>query len=170
MAKRQISPVETKHIRLRLLEEKDLDQTLSWRNQDHIRRWFFHSEVILPEQHAAWFQKYRDRDDDFVFIIEERGRNNRPIGQAAIYNIDWERRQAEFGRLMIGVKDALGKGFALAATQAILQVAHNILNLKSVYLEVYKNNHKAIKIYKTVGFIVLDTATDILRMQNILGN
>ena len=60
-------------IRLRLLEEQDLPQTLAWRNQDHIRRWFFSSERLTPEQHAGWFARYRQRDDDFVFIIEETG-------------------------------------------------------------------------------------------------
>ena len=45
--------------------------TLAWRNQDHIRRWFLTSDLISPEQHRAWFEQYQDRDDDFVFVIEE---------------------------------------------------------------------------------------------------
>jgi len=45
--------------------------TRAWRNQDHIRKWFFHSDPITTEQHLAWWQRYQDRDDDFVFIIEE---------------------------------------------------------------------------------------------------
>ena len=133
---------------LRLLEERDLPRTLAWRNQDHIRRWFFSGERLTAEQHARWFARYRQRDDDFVFIIEEiqgsrqtpsavrqkppaseknlrpgpQGERHttrkrvpgacyyvRPVGQAAIYNIDWLRGTAEFGRLMIGEADAAGR-------------------------------------------------------------
>ena len=71
MGKRHIPPLEAGRIRLRLLEEQDLPRTLAWRNQDHIRRWFFSSEPLTPEQHAGWFARYQQRDDDFVFIIEE---------------------------------------------------------------------------------------------------
>ena len=71
MQKRHIPPLQAGRVRLRLLEEQDLPRTLAWRNQDHIRRWFFSSERLTPEQHAAWFARYRQRDDDFVFIIEE---------------------------------------------------------------------------------------------------
>src|SRR5208282_4845185 len=99
--KRQLAPLQAGRIRLRLLEEQDLPRTLAWRNQDHIRRWFFFSERLTPEQHAAWFVSYRQRDDDFVFIIEEAG-DGRPIGQVALYHVDWLAGTAEFGRLMIG--------------------------------------------------------------------
>jgi hypothetical protein len=80
--------------------------TLAWRNQDHIRTWFFHSDVITPEQHRRWFDAYRGRDDDFVFVIEETEELRRPVGQVALYYIDWEPGTAEYGRLMIGDTDA----------------------------------------------------------------
>ncbi len=70
MAKRLIPPIVGERVRLRLLEEADLPRTLAWRNQDHIRRWFVHSDVISPEQHRRWFGAYRERDDDFVFVVE----------------------------------------------------------------------------------------------------
>src|SRR5262245_34000210 len=70
MAKRWIAPLARGRIRLRLLDERDLPMTLLWRNQDHIRRWLFDSRVISPEEHRAWFDQYRERDDDFVFVIE----------------------------------------------------------------------------------------------------
>ena len=54
MPKRIIAPLVNGRVRLRLLEEADLPMTLAWRNQDHIRKWFFHSDVITPEQHRRW--------------------------------------------------------------------------------------------------------------------
>jgi hypothetical protein len=42
-----------------LLRSDDLPLTLRWRNQDQIRRWFFFSDLIAPEEHANWFEQYR---------------------------------------------------------------------------------------------------------------
>src|SRR6187549_2663337 len=98
MPKRTITPLENGRVRLRLLEESDLPATLAWRNQDHIRKWFFHSDVIAPDQHRAWWDRYLQKDDDFVFVIEETESLKRPVGQVALYNIDWENGTAEYGR------------------------------------------------------------------------
>lgn len=156
MPKRPLPALENRSVRLRLLQQEDLPLTLHWRNQDHIRRWFFHSDLITRDQHARWFEQYRERDDDFVFIIEDVQAGYKPVGQVALYHIDWEQGRAEFGRLMIGEANAAGKGLAFAATQLALQIAFQSLGLKEVYLEVYSDNRRAIEIYQGVGF---ETAT-----------
>ena len=152
MTKRAVRPIENETVRLRLLQEEDLPMTRRWRNQDHIRRCFFHSDVITPEQHVSWYQQYTERDDDFVFIIEDVQEFNRPIGQLSLYNIQWELSKAEFGRLMIGEVDASGKGLARAATSALIQYAFHSFKLDEIYLEVLATNVQAINLYKSVGF------------------
>lgn len=164
MSKRALLPFESEKVRLRLLREDDLPLTLLWRNQDHIRRWFVHSDIITPEQHAGWFRQYQERDDDFVFIIEERATGNRPVGQVSIYHIDWAAGRAEFGRLMIGEPDASGKGLAFAATRAALQIAIERLALQEIYLEVYASNNRAIAIYEGAGFKVAHQTADMIYM------
>lgn len=147
-----IAPIEGERIRLRPLTEADLPLTLAWRNQDHIRRWFFYSDIIQPEQHRAWFEQYRTRADDFVFIIVEK-ETNTPIGQVALYRIDRVQQQAEFGRIMIGEASASGKGYAKAATQLIVQrFGFEQLGLRRIYLEVFANNAPAIAVYEKCGF------------------
>jgi RimJ/RimL family protein N-acetyltransferase len=154
MSKRELSPFELGPVRLRLLAAADLPKTLQWRNQDHIRRWFFFSDIITAEQHQAWFEKYQDRDDDFVFVIEECTPSGfRPVGQIAIYHVDWEALSAEYGRVMIGEADAAGKGLAKAATQAVLRIAFEQLGLREVYLEVLADNTRAIALYESTGFV-----------------
>lgn len=128
--------------------------TLAWRNQDHIRRWFLTSAVITPEQHRAWFEKYRERDDDFVFVIEETETLRRPVGQAAIYRIDRERRRAEFGRLMIGDPEAHGLGLAHLTTARLVEYAMTACGLREIYLEVLDANQRAITVYTDCGFAI----------------
>ncbi len=164
MQKRHIPPLQAGRVRLRLLEEQDLPRTLAWRNQDHVRRWFLSSERITLPQHTGWFARYRQRDDDFVFIIEEANGELRPIGQVAIYNVDWPGGTAEFGRLMIGEADAAGRGLAREATAAVVALALDQLGLQEVYLEVLPANVRAIRIYEACGFAVTGSTEIAVRM------
>lgn len=164
MSKRFVPVRENEQVRLRLLRSSDLQLTLRWRNQDHIRRWFFHSDLITPEQHARWFEQYAERDDDFVFVIEDVQAGDQPVGQVALYHVDWQQLRAEFGRLMIGEASAAGKGLAFAATQLILQIAFQSLGLREVYLEVYADNSRAIAIYTGAGFQVREHQDQVIEM------
>jgi len=152
MGKRLIAPIVGRHVRLRLLEEVDLPTTLAWRNQDSIRRWFFHSDLISPQQHHDWFEQYRERDDDFVFIIEEVHVLKRPVGQVAIYQIDWQKRTGEFGRLMIGDEEAGRRGLASEATKLLVDSALESWGLDEVFLETFADNIAAVSVYKRCGF------------------
>lgn len=169
MAKLHIDPIEGKSVRLRLLTQKDLALTLSWRNQDEIRKWFFYSAIIDLPQHQQWFQEYAEKDNDFTFIIEEKKYNNKPIGQVAIYNVDWQRSRCEFGRLMIGDGSARAKGFAKESTSLAIKIADESLNMKMVYLEVYVNNTRAIQLYRKCGFREVRQTGNVLYMERSIG-
>lgn len=151
MVKRNLPPVQDELVSLRLLTRADLVVTLNWRNQAHIRRWFFHSDQITWEQHLGWFEKYLERDDDFVFIIEDLA-TGQPVGQVALYHIDWQTQRAEYGRLMIGEEIARGKGYAKAATRLVCLVGFENLGLEEIYLEVYEDNQAARAVYADCSF------------------
>jgi diamine N-acetyltransferase len=171
MAKRTILPIENDRIRLRLLEAQDLPMTLAWRNQDQIRRWFLNSETISMEQHQRWYDQYSQRDDDFIFIIEEIRDLRKPVGQISIYKIDWLERCAEFGRLLIGEPSAREKSIAKEATSLILDVAFKTLKLNRIELEVYCNNEPALAIYRQCGFYeqsTLDGVTKMIRINDFM--
>jgi RimJ/RimL family protein N-acetyltransferase len=165
VAKRSLAPLAGDRVRLRLIEETDLARTLAWRNQDHIRRWFVHADVIGPEQHRQWFESYRERDDDFVFLIEETQALRKPVGQVSLYRIDWERRRAEYGRLLIGEEDARGRGLAREATEVLLGHAATAWTIREVELEVFADNAAAIAIYAACGFRVEDRRGRLLCMR-----
>lgn len=164
MAKRYLSPVDSELIRLRLLEEKDLELTRSWRNQEHIRRWFFNQDLITPDQQQNWYAGYKDRDDDFIFIIEDKSLQNDPVGQISIYHIDWASLRGEYGRLMIGDPRGHGKGLAKEATRLVLQLASNVLRLQEIYLEVFADNQSAISVYQACQFKVVGQKENIVTM------
>lgn len=169
MTKRHLAPIERGRIRLRLLESADLPATLAWRNQDHIRKWFLTTAVITPEQHQNWFARNQQRDDDFVFVIEEREALRRPVGQVAIYNIDWAAGRAEFGRLMLGDPAAAGQGIAKDATQLIVDEALASWGLREIYLQVIETNVRAIAIYRACGFSETSRSDGLIHMSKRAG-
>lgn len=144
-------PYSHDDVTLRLLERDDLLTTLQWRNDANVRKWFKNSNIIDVDDHYKWFESYKNKRDDYVFIILSN-ENSSLVGQGAIYNIDFDEKRAEIGRF-IAAPDNAGKGLMKATCAAILEFAHNTMQLDTLYLEVYKNNHKAIHIYEECGFI-----------------
>jgi len=147
--------LDGERVRLRPLAEADLPLTRAWRNRDDIRRWFRTSDPIGAAQHAAWWERYRDRNDDLVWIIEETREAGgvRPVGMISLYAIDSSRGEAEFGRLLLGEPDAGGKGFATEATRLVTGFALGELGLRRVHLEVASANMAAIAVYERCGFV-----------------
>ncbi len=135
---------------LKPLEERNLPLTLAWRNRPGIRECFVNSDPIEPEAHGRWFRRYLDDPNDFVFMIVERA-GARPVGQVSLYKVDRQAGTAEFGRLMIGEPDAAGKGLAREASLLVLRHAFD-LGIRSVELFVRESNHRAIGLYRSVGF------------------
>jgi len=148
----EVSPLVRDSCRLRLLEESDIERLRCWRNQYHILKWFIHSEPIEPDQQRAWWNAYRLRDDDYMFVIEEVAEGLGPVGAAALYHIDCERKRAEYGRLMIGESAARGRGLARTATELVIEFTFNQLGLSEVYLEVFSDNEPAVALYRGCGF------------------
>lgn len=164
MGKRIIAPVEEGRIRLRLIEEADLGMTRKWRNQDQIRKWFIHPDVISTEQHLEWFRKYLQRDNDYLFIIEENRVLKRPVGQISIYNIDWSKKIGEFGRLLIGELKVHGTGLAKDATRLLISYSFEELGLEEIELDVFGTNKPAIAIYQACGFREISDLEGLKRM------
>ena len=164
MTKRHIDVIRGRRVSLRLLAERDLPMTLAWRNQARIRRWFINSATIMPEHHRRWFAQYYESDNDFVFIVEESRKLRKPIGQVALYNIDWERKRAEFGRMMIGEPDATGKGLAREATALILDYAFDQFKLEEVEANILRANVRSLSICSSCGMSEVGERDGIKRL------
>jgi len=153
MSKRVIEPVENERIILRLLEKQDLPITLAWRNRDEIRKWFLNTNIIAEESHLAWFERYQQLDNDFIFIILAKDLGRIPVGQISLYGIDWPSGSGEYGRLMIGAPEAKGRVYAKRATQLVLTIGFEQLGLREIYLEVKHDNEPAMAVYQSSGLV-----------------
>ena len=136
---------------LRTITEEDIEALRLWRNQDSIRKSFVYSDVILPEQQLQWYQRYVNIPDDFMFIAHYKGS---PVGASALYNIDFNKHTAEFGRLMLGDTKLRGLGIGKRITALTTQLGFQQLGLDSIYLEVFQSNSYAKSIYEALGYAV----------------
>ncbi|WP_052947397.1 GNAT family N-acetyltransferase [Aneurinibacillus tyrosinisolvens] len=149
--------VQGEDLNLRPVEENDLERIRAWRNKESIRTFFVYQQLIKPNQQTVWYADYLEKNNDIMFIIEEKKSLQRPIGAVALYNIDLKRLRAEFGRLMIGDSEANGKGLGLQATSLVCEFGFSVLGLKEIYLEVFAENQRAKRIYQSCGFINIST-------------
>lgn len=137
--------------------------TLAWRNRDGVRQRFIHSDVITPEAHRGWFDRYLQKPDDLVLVVLEPGSDD-PVGQVAIYGIDPVRREAEVGRFVVSPQHE-GRGKMRSALQGLLKLAWTRLGLRSVYLSVRADNERAIALYSGLGFVETGRREGIVHMR-----
>jgi diamine N-acetyltransferase len=155
-----------KNLCLRMLALEDLPYTLRWRNFPEHRIWFRNSNPISWNDHLNWFEIYLKKNDDFVFILEDDGKR---VGQAAIYNICQLNKIAEVGRFVVAPK-AANFGYMKKACQMIIKIADLFFKLKTLHLEVRKNNQVAMHIYERNGFKEYKTVDDFIYMMCSLKN
>lgn len=158
--KKSVAPFGNESIRLRLIQEDDLDTTLSWRNRDDVRIWFKSSAPLTIDQHRDWFFKYLEKPDDFLFVAEADGNL---VGQASVYQIDHEKGSAEIGRFL-AAPEYRGRGFIQQACAELIKWCGNQQRLSHLYLEVFEHNHRAIRIYSQCGFLEEARYDDLIRM------
>lgn len=102
-------------------------------------------EISVDEQNN-WYNAYLKRENDFMFAVYCKGEF---IGAAAVYDVDFEDKSAEFGRILIGTK---GKGYGKMTTDAMSFFSKNELGLKKLKLDVYCDNKAAYETYLKCGY------------------
>lgn len=61
--------IENVGFRLRTIEETDIDELRNWKNQN--KNSFFLRDDITQEQQSLWFKHYLERENDWMFVVEQ---------------------------------------------------------------------------------------------------
>ena len=139
-----------KRVYLRALEKEDLIYIRKWSNDPEIRKLI--GEVVSMSQADAdkFLERvYNDNTREwFVIIIKE---NERLIGEAGLLRMFHAWRTTDIS-IIIGEKDAWGKGYGTEAILLLLDYAFRRLNFHRVAIGVVGFNEKAIRFWEKIGF------------------
>jgi RimJ/RimL family protein N-acetyltransferase len=105
--------------------------------------------VTWPE-HLAWFDAVQRSKDTALFAIRDRA-TQALVGTCQLTGIHPVHRSAEL-RIRIGRAANRGKGHGTEAVRLLLDFAFRDLNLHRVWLHVFADNDRAIRVYQKCGF------------------
>lgn len=135
---------------VREIDRDDILKIMDWRNQSSVRQQFIFSELLTYEQQVKWYENYCTKDNDKMFVAGFMNELD-VFGTMALYNINFNEKKAEFGRLMIDL-NYRGRGLGVKMLIAILKYGFVHLGLEQIYLFVFDDNKYALRTYLDIGF------------------
>ena len=142
-----------KNTLVRQLEEKDLEFLRKWRNNPKNTKYLRKISYITSDMQNDWYYSYLENETEVMFAIDEICELHQVVGSMALYNI--EGNQAEVGKFLIGEPKVHGLNVGSNALRAVMAIAKDELKLKTLYLNVYKDNIPANIVYKRAGFKIV---------------
>ncbi len=142
-----------KYVHLRSLKPEDFGEAMvAFVNDREVTRHLVRGTFPgSTEEFKAEYARQAGNREEVQFALVE-SKTGRYLGVAGLHRIDWIARHAEF-RILIGEKEAWGKGFGTEALQLLLAYGFEILNLNKVWLGVNLSNARAHQSYKKAGFV-----------------
>lgn len=135
-------------LELRDIREEDLDLILQMRNQEHIRKVMFDSDIISFTKHSEWLRSLKKSETDIAKIFYNNGK---PYGMLNVNKIDNRHRTCDWGFYIGDLSAPRGMGTLLGFTA--LNFIFNKLYMKKVCAQVIENNNISINFHEKFGFI-----------------
>jgi diamine N-acetyltransferase len=122
----------------------------AWITDLSVNRFLLASASTMSlDQEYAWYEEHTKSRDLAYFTIYELP-DYRPIGGVDLHAIDRVNRTAELG-IMIGEKDARGRGLGTEAVRLMCDFGFNALDLHSIMLMTFGWNIAGQKAYLKAG-------------------
>lgn len=140
-------------IYLRSLGAEDFGDTMvRWLSDREVTRHLFRG--TFPPSVEELKEEFRTqsgtRTDLQLAVMENQ--TDAYIGVAGLHSISWVSRHAEF-RVLLGEKDAWGKGYGTEVAQLLVAYGIKVLNLNKIWLGVTASNTRAVESYRKTGFV-----------------
>jgi RimJ/RimL family protein N-acetyltransferase len=135
---------------LRPVEQGDLVHIQRWANDPELRRLTGEVKPMTPAGAEAFLEKVYNDADRVWFIVATKA-SDAPIGEAGLLRMFPPWRTTDL-TIIIGEKDARGKGYGREAINLLLDYAFGYLNFHRVAVGVVGFNTEALRFYETAGF------------------
>jgi RimJ/RimL family protein N-acetyltransferase len=138
---------------LRPIDRAHIDAYLRWMNDTEVTR---HLEMgrhpLTREMEEDWFDRVARSDDTLLFGIHVRAEDGRLIGNCSLSKPHPRHRSSGFG-IVIGEKDAWGRGYGTDALRTLCRFGFEELNCHRIELWVFDDNERGIRAYAKAGFV-----------------
>ena len=144
--------LESGRLYLRAVTPADVtDDYYHWMNDPEITQYLESRFYPQTKEGIEAFVMSMQGSRDNVFLAMVLKEGDRHIGNIKLGPINWLHRLGEIG-LMIGDKNAWGKGYATEAIRLISDYAFQRLNLRKVTAGCYGNNEGSSRAFQRAGF------------------
>lgn len=155
--------IERENVILKSLSCQDSEQYRLLRNDDSIRNYFYHNEIISREVQSKWYERYKSTVDDYMFSVYHK-LSETFIGGVALYNIDHVVNSAEVGRIIID-KKFKGHEYGSVAVDAVVTWGYERLGITHFYASIYEHNYASLQTFLKCGFIVASNECAKVRVE-----
>lgn len=142
--------IERFGVRLKSLEEKDLELVRSWRNAPHVKSAMFFQNEISKEEQLYWYKNQPLSDWYFLIYVD-----NHPIGVCNVKSIDWEKRTGEAG-IFIGDSNYLKSMYAMSAVFALMDTFFNEFLFEKLFATVRADRPDLILLNEQLGYQIVE--------------
>jgi RimJ/RimL family protein N-acetyltransferase len=142
--------LEGERVVLRPLEEGDIKFLHRWGSDSEIMALTGDVEPMSLEGARAFYDKVQIEDNRLWFTVVVKD-GDRPIGEAGLLRMfkPWHTTDLT---MIIGEKDAWGKGYGTEAIRLLLDYTFQELNFHRVAVGVVGFNERALRFYEKIGF------------------
>lgn len=134
-------------VRLREINEGDLEQLMIWRTSPEITKFMKTDPKLTIESQREWFTRIRADEKKKHWMIEV---DERRVGLICLEDIDWKAGTTSWG-YYIGEKQARSFQLALALEMSLYDYVFDVLDFVSIHNEVFSLNEGVIRIHQACG-------------------
>jgi UDP-4-amino-4,6-dideoxy-N-acetyl-beta-L-altrosamine N-acetyltransferase len=131
---------------LREVTVEDLEMVRAWRNHPDIKKFMFTQKEVLPDEHAAWFERVKNDKSKKILIYME---NTLPLGFIQFATIRNQDTIIDWGFYL---SPNANKGTGTKMTKLGLGYAFNQLKAHKIFAEILEYNVPSIRLHQKLGF------------------
>ncbi len=151
--RKNVSKLETligKRVYLRRFSRDDLPYTQKWSNDAELRKLIGEVAPMSRAETEKWYRELvADKDRIWFVIVLKKG--DRIIGEAGLLRMFRPWRSTDM-TIIIGEKDAWGKGYGTEVGHLLLDYAFGQLGFHRISIGVVGFNKRALKFWESLGF------------------
>ncbi len=134
------------------LVDDDLVIKLLAKWRDKANAWFPAQFKVTLKGTKKWASEQLINKKDrilFFFKVKDEGL---PFAHAGLYRFDYEKRSCEIDNVIRGEESESSKGGMTTGLQILIDWTFKYLSIDNLYLKVFSDNTRAIKLYERLGF------------------